>query len=150
MTDLRTRFDTRSLAGDLVLDGRLLAQDDSVYTAVVLSLFTDRRADPADELPVGDHDRRGWWADAVPDVGGDRIGSRLWLLKREKQTQETLNKAREYCQEALQWLVEDGEASRVQVDTRWIDRGVMAVDIAIDLASGGRFAETFQQNLEAA
>lgn len=75
-------------AGDLVAENTL-------RTAVILSLFLDRRADDDDVLPNGSNDRRGWWADTVAPMteygiggglaSGDRIGSRLWLLSREKQ-----------------------------------------------------------------
>jgi phage gp46-like protein len=68
-------------------------------------------------LPAGQTDRRGWWADAFPAIAGDRFGSRLWLLRRSKQLQESLIVAREYAEEALAWLVEDGAASKVEVET---------------------------------
>lgn len=148
MTDLLTRFDGDAFLGDLTLDGRLLAEDDTIQTAVILSLFTDRRADTADRLPANDADRRGWWGDAVADVAGDRIGSRLWLLVREKQTTETLNRAREYCQEALQWLIDDGHARHITVEVEWVRRGLLGADIAIELTDGGRYREQFVQSLE--
>jgi phage gp46-like protein len=83
--------------------------------AVVVSLFTWRRARPDDELPSGTA-RMGWWGDSFASVEGDRIGSRLWLLARAKLTVQTINRAREYAHEALAWLVEDGVASRVEVE----------------------------------
>ncbi|MGE0487322.1 MAG: phage GP46 family protein [Gammaproteobacteria bacterium] len=99
-----------------------LADDDGLETAVILSLFTDRRAADDDALPDGTDDRRGWWGDAYPDLPGDRVGSRLWLLFREKDMQAVVNRAREYVEEALAWLVEDGIARRVVVQTGWVDR----------------------------
>lgn len=99
-----------------------LEEDDGLETAVILSLFTDRRAAEDDALPDGSDDRRGWWGDAYPDVDGDLIGSRLWLLFREKDMQSAVNRAREYTEEALEWLLEDGIARRVEVVAGWIDR----------------------------
>lgn len=87
---------------------------DQLARAVVMSLFTWRRARPDDELP-GDQ-RMGWWGDSYATVDGDRVGSRLWLLARAKLTAQTVNRAREYAEEALAWLVEDGVASRVEVE----------------------------------
>lgn len=98
---------------DWAISGPALAADDGLQTAVVLSLFTDRLAELTD-LPEG-AGRRGWWGDAYADVDGDRIGSRLWLLAREKLSQQTLTKAAGYAREALQWLVDDGVASAVNV-----------------------------------
>lgn len=107
-----------------------LAPDDGLETAVILSLFTDRRARQDDPLPDGSEDRRGWWADAYhpaplgapPGEGNDLIGSRLWLLEREKDTQEVVNRARDYAEEALQWLVEDGIAEQIEVMAGWVQQ----------------------------
>lgn len=82
--------------------------------AVTISLFTDARADADDKIPDGSSDRRGHWADIWLDEG-ESLGSRLWLLKREKVTQAVINKARDYCTEALQWLVEDDHLQAVTV-----------------------------------
>ena len=45
------------------------------------------------------------------------FGSRLHELSREKNTEETAFLVREYCKEALQWLIECGRATRVDVYT---------------------------------
>lgn len=103
---------------DLVLAPPDLATDDGLETAVLVSLFTDRRAEADDVLPSGGTDRRGWWADAYSLRQGDPLestGSRLWLLSREKTTAQALLLAQEYAEEALAWLVADGVASAVQV-----------------------------------
>ncbi len=101
----------------IVLDGRTIplgmGAQEPLVRAVLVSLFTWRRANPDDDLP-GDL-RQGWWGDSFPTVPNDRIGSRLWLLARAKLLPETVNRAREYAEEALHWLVEDGVASRVEV-----------------------------------
>lgn len=86
---------------------------DDLSRAVLISLFTWRRANPDDELPGAQ--RFGWWGDSYADISSDRIGSRLWLLCRAKLTSETVAKAREYAVEALQWLVDDGAAAAVDV-----------------------------------
>ncbi len=93
----------------------LTAQDQRSWLerAVVISLFTWRRAEPSD--PVDDQDRQGWWADAFPAVANDRIGSRLWLLRRRTITAQTLRDAQRYCEEALQWLLDDGHVLAVMV-----------------------------------
>ncbi len=100
-----------------------LVPDDGLDTAILLSLFCDRLANADDDLPDLSGDRRGWWADAYPDVVGDLWGSRLWLLKRSKQTSDTLTKAQEYAQEALAWMVTDQVASSVTVITSYPLRG---------------------------
>lgn len=88
--------------GRLRHGGGDLVAENTLRTAVILSLFLDRRADDDDVLPNGSNDRRGWWADTVAPMteygiggglaSGDRIGSRLWLLSREKQLAGVLDR----------------------------------------------------------
>lgn len=85
-----------------------LAEDNSLTTAVLISLFSDARVDG----------QRGWWGDSYKDktqAPRDLAGSRLWLLERAKQTPQTLKDAQIYAEEALGWLLEEGLASRVTV-----------------------------------
>lgn len=88
-----------------------LSADDTLTTAVLLSLLSDRTAQPTEVPAHGD--RRGWWADAFAE-DRDQFGSRLWLLAREKQLPQTVQRARGYIEEALAWLVADGFASAVR------------------------------------
>ncbi|HCN72079.1 MAG TPA: hypothetical protein DIS96_10310 [Pusillimonas sp.] len=92
----------------------LLASADQIERAVVISLFTWRRAEDSD--PVDDDERYGYWGDAYPDVARDRIGSRLWLLRRRLLTAETIQDTERYALEALAWMLEDEVVSGVQVD----------------------------------
>lgn len=94
-----------------------VASDRDLETAVLLSLFTDRRANDDDVPPSGDaKDRRGWWGDAFADVEGDLFGSRIWLLNRSKLTNETVLLATQYAKEALQWMLDDQVIASVGVD----------------------------------
>lgn len=114
---------------DIALKNNDLEVDEGLETAIIISLFTDRRVS-AEELSAGQTDRRGWWADAVNE-DGDLIGSKLWLLQREKITAEMLIRAREYCEEALKWLVDDGIAEKVFVQVKRI--ALQSVGIAIQI-----------------
>lgn len=102
----------------ILIDGRSIplgmSSAEPLVRAVLVSLFTWRRAQPDDALPAAD--RFGWWGDSFATVPGDRIGSRLWLLSRAKLLPETVAQAKEYAQEALQWLVDDGVAAKVEVE----------------------------------
>jgi phage gp46-like protein len=117
---------------DLALAGMDLARDDGLESAVLVSLFTDRRARAEQLRPEDDKsDLRGWWGDFNPAVEGDRTGSLLWLLAREKQTAETLARAKQYCEQALAWMVEDRVASRVNVAVSYPTRGWMGIAVEI-------------------
>lgn len=118
---------------DLVTQGHDLAGDGSFGTAVLISLFTDARAQ-ADELPPEWQDPRGWWADALlAENGGDAlgVGSKLWLLSREKQTEAVMARAEDYARQALQWLIDDGHAAAVDVRVDNPENGVLALGIEI-------------------
>ncbi len=113
---------------DIALDGPDLQADDTLQNAVILSLFCDARADAGDVLPVpGDTDLRGYWGDAYADVSGDSWGSKLWLLERAVCDQDTLDRAQQYAQEALQWMVDDGVAAEVTVTTSYPFPGRMRI-----------------------
>lgn len=102
-------FDVLIEDGDFVLDNTL-------YSDIAAALFSDRPAQPDDPLPYPGADRRGWWGDAYAAMWGfpgDQWGSRLWLLDRAVLDQDTLNRAREYCDEALSFLVDDQLAKSV-------------------------------------
>jgi phage gp46-like protein len=104
-----------------------------LVSAIVVALFTDRRAGAADVLPDGGDDRRGVWFDPGDGAAAEPeawIGSRLWLLAREKATEEVRSRIEAYCREALAFLVTDGVAGRVDVSTRWA--GIGALEIRVD------------------
>lgn len=104
------------VSADLSLIDSDLASDAGMTTAVLLSLFTDRRCEDDDTPPSGDpNDRRGWWGDQFLPVEGDKYGSRLWLLDRSVLNNETARKAEEYDREALAWMIEDGVVASIDV-----------------------------------
>jgi phage gp46-like protein len=132
--DVALLFDTAALRGDLAVANGRLVEEDGLATAVLISLFTDRRADPDDRLPDDAEGLRGWWGDLVDVIEGgnvDRIGSKLWLLSREKEQVEVLRRAEAYAGEALAWLLEDGVARSVDVVATAPLPGVLQLDVSI-------------------
>lgn len=134
MADVALEWNGDIWQSDLRLQGSDLARGDDLLTAAIISLFTWRRANDDDELPDTETSRLGWWGDSIANVEGDRIGSRLWLLRREKLTAETINRALEYCREALAWMVEDGVAARVDVSAS--RTGLDRLDITVTVHRG--------------
>jgi len=116
--------------GDLVLDTGL-------GSAVLRSLLTDRRATSDELVRAGVTDPRGWWG----ENDGDRWGSGLWLLAREKQTAETLNRAREYAREALRWLITEGAAETVEVDATYPSSERLALAVRVVRGKSTRWAQ---------
>jgi phage gp46-like protein len=129
--DILIQWNNTDGVGDWTLaDGDLQTGQD-LETACLVSLFTDRLATP-DFVPTdGTSDRRGWWADPYND---QPLGSNLWQLERAKKTRDTLGLARRYAEDALQWLITDGVASTVVVDTRWLGSEVGSTMLGIAVA----------------
>lgn len=125
ITDITTIWNTTR--GDWQRAGGSLASGNDIVTSVLISLFTDRVATPDDTVPDATRrlrDPRGWWAD-------ESIGSRLWLIDRAKRTQATLQRAQAYIVEALQWLVDDGVASRIEVTTEWTRQDTLGALVVV-------------------
>jgi phage gp46-like protein len=125
VADIATTW--RASRGDWALAQRDLAGGDDVVTAVLLSIFTDREADPDDAIPDGSGDPRGWWG----DLGRPLLGSRLWLIERAKKTQQTLALAKGYIEECLQWLVDDGVAESIEVLVEWTRGGTLGAQVTV-------------------
>ena len=126
-----------------------IATDSGLRSAVIASIFTDRQAYADDALPDNSTNRRGSWQDQYLDQVGDKQGSRLWLLNREKQLPSVLTRAETYAQEALQWLVDDAVATSITVTAQWLDSGWLALHIRIELPNDTPFEDVFNYPLEA-
>ncbi|EGW6888292.1 hypothetical protein JGU32_002946 [Salmonella enterica] len=142
MTDLAIVWKDGS--GDIAQDGIDMLTDNSLTTEVVISLFTDRRAQDSDELPGNDGDRRGWWGDSYRSRP---IGSRLWLLSREKTLPSVLERAADYALEALQWLKDAGRVTRIAVGASQPVSGTLQLDITLTLPDGSVEPFTFKTDL---
>ena len=116
--DIKINWSDSLLEGDFTFDESIqdFESDEGLETAVIISLFSDRRAADDDILPDENNpNKRGWWGDLVSER--DQIGSRLWLLDRSKTTSDILVKAKQYAEEALKWMVDDGVAAKIVVET---------------------------------
>lgn len=131
MSDITTVWTGTS--GDWQLAGPVLLSGNDLQTAVLISLFTDRVATDDDVLPDRSGDQRGWHGDIAPNF----IGSRLWLLARSKRTQDVLNRAINYVEEALQWLIDDGVVASMAVYAEWpSDSTMLAVQVTLFKTNG--------------
>lgn len=140
--DISLAWDADERVFDLALAGNPpdLVGDAGLLSAVIVSLFTDARAYPDDPLPdekVGVHsDLRGFWGDELHDPASQwqaprSIGSRLWLLWREKDLDVVVARARQYASEALAWLQAEGWVKRLEVDALRVQKGYLGIDVAL-------------------
>ncbi|TCK36735.1 phage gp46-like protein [Paraburkholderia sp. BL8N3] len=141
MTDASISWDAVNRRGDWTLNGSVLSTDEPLQTAIIISLFSDRMARPGDVIPDGSNDPRGWWADSF----GVPVGSRMWLLSRAKESQDTLQRAFDYLAEALQWMIDDGVVGQFDIVVQWVRPGVLGAQITAHKQDGtqlttGRYA----------
>lgn len=104
-------LDLTAHGADLSLAGGDLALNVGLEEMILVSLFSDARANGDDLEAEGITDPRGWWA----EDSGDRHGSLLWLLERAKLTQHTLKRLQDYCAGALGWMRQRELVERVDV-----------------------------------
>lgn len=135
MTDIRLvqrgeyPYQTEVSIDWLLLDNGTLDESQELATAVIVALGTDRLALSGDTLPDLDStDRRGWWGDLDADIwGGWPIGTRLWLIKRDKITSSTAQQGSSlahieaYIREAIQPFIDLRVASRMDIVVERVD-----------------------------
>lgn len=128
MTDISIAWTPAGARGDWQVAAGQLVGGSDLETAVLVSLFTDRVVSP-EEIPPG-ADRRGWWGDTYRE---QPIGSRLWTLARRAKSNATvlLADAKDMCIEALNWMIGDGVAASLQVQTYWITGDAMGIVVTI-------------------
>jgi len=138
--DVAISWDPATNSGDWTISNGDLALGNPLQSAVLISLFTDRLAPEevaGDAAQVGiqpqsDGDRRGWWGDAFDDRK-TLIGSRLWQVQRAIKANATSvpRVIEAFCNEALQWLKDDGVASAVSTSAAWAPGSRTRVDFVV-------------------
>ena len=102
--------------------------------AIIISLFTDKRATV--DMDAGDI-LQGHWGDMfVP--GNESLGSHLYMLKRRTLTKELLLEAKDYCLQALQWLLEESWLNNVQVQCERLGKDKILIKLTSQLPKNGQ------------
>jgi phage gp46-like protein len=113
---------------DITVVGGNISGHDGLRTAALMSLLCDREDDSTAE-------RRGYWGDVLDELGS-HLGSRFWLLRRERATEQTRTRAIAYANEALGWMLTDQVASRIDVAGTWVRPGWLDLQIVITAPTG--------------
>lgn len=140
--DIQVVWSNEWTIGDWALAEGDLETGQDLETACLVSLFSDLLATPDFTPTDGTTDRRGWWANYYLS---SPIGSNLWQLARAKKTRDTLGLAQRWTQNALQWLIDDGLAASVLVNTQWVTPVMLGIAVAITRPNGAetRFMYTW-------
>lgn len=120
----------------MFLNNSLVTADmnDGLSRAVVISLFTWRRADTGDVYDGSN--KYGWWGDTYPVEPGDKIGSKLWQLLRRKLTDDVIAEVEDVSRDSLQWMIDDGICSNVDVSVERSE--INRVNISVVLTVDGK------------
>lgn len=126
--DLTLTYDEDKQAYDISFNEEGdFANDNSIQTAILISLFDNKRADSTEVAnPLL---RNGWIGNEI-NLDGFEQGSKLWLLSQERNTVQTKNQAVEYCKASLQWLLDDGIITALQVIGTNTTEGI-SIDVEI-------------------
>lgn len=148
MADIRVVWDAEMLRGDWLLAGGTLDETHQLVTAVAVALFTHRTALRDDRLPdPSSSDRRGWWGDfeAQEIRGGWPVGSRLWLISREKQTEETRQRAEDHIREAMTPFIDIGLIESFDLEVDWFAFERLGAEIVLNRGPRGTIAIRFER-----
>ncbi len=108
-----------------------------LFTAVLISLFTDAAAGDDDVIPDATRDPRGWW--------GGAIGSKIWLRLRAKTTDTLLEVVRGDIATALQWLIDDGVVAAIDVTTEYTRPSLLGALVVLKRSDGARTSLKFSR-----
>lgn len=123
---------------DLALEAGDLKLEAGLRTACLVSLFTDARAPEGSRTP-DETTRGGWWADTADNAWG----SRVWLERASKAIPATRQRLAAAAEEGLRWLVEDGIAEAVRVESELVD-GQVWLEITLHRGRSTRWAKLWE------
>lgn len=134
-TDLYVEADEDGIY-DLVIEDGDFKKTGGLDSAIFVSLFTDRRANP-DEVsdPMK---RRGWCGtENTPDQQGN-VGSGIWLYEQRRLTKGVSEGVRMEAFQCLHWMVSDGLAKNIDVKMGSTPKERrLELNISITAADGG-------------
>jgi len=119
------------------------ADEDNLVVIANIALWSDARADDDVEPPDGTQNRRGFWADTYEDDGLS-TGSLLWTLDRNVLTQTERNLAKDFAEQALEFMVTIGLAAEVVVTVEDNERQRLDLFVSINQDDGTTTAITYQ------
>lgn len=119
---------------DILIENGDLAGVDGFDTAIWISLFTDARA--PDTIVVTPENRRGWLGNVESPVEGRDLGGLLWVAEQRRLNQDTVNEVVDYARKSLEWFVEDGIATSIEISGGIVPLSGILLTIIINVPQG--------------
>jgi phage gp46-like protein len=112
---------------DLDFDNGDLYSTDGFTSALLISIFCERRATPSEVAPP--EKRRGWWGNAFLGFADFEMGSKLWLLSQARADQVTLNNSITFTNNAVEWFKEDKYIDKANVTANYDEQNALLIFI---------------------
>lgn len=103
-----------------------IAHDNSLDTAIILSLFDEVRADESEVAPA--EFRRGWLGNEINQDDFEQ-GSKLWEFEQARITGSMLSDLGDVVRISLEHFVTDGLASSIDVKSPYLNNGRIMTEI---------------------
>lgn len=126
--DVLIKSDAQGLY-DIQIDGADFASARGFETAIPTSFFTDSRASAVQVQQA--ELRRGWAGNLLYLDDGRELGGLLWILDQARLTADTINFAKSFAQDSLQWLIDDGLARSIKITV--VRDGGRSIKISTDI-----------------
>jgi phage gp46-like protein len=124
-----------------IIDGDF-EQTGGFETAVYISLLCERRASPSEVARI--EMRRGWWGNLIWNDSGLEMGSKIWLLSQTRFDSLLTNRVKNYVEEALFWMIDDGYASNINVEVTAITSRSIFIKVDITTSNNELITSTFE------
>lgn len=122
--DVLIKSDAQGLY-DIQIDGADFASAYGFETAIPTSYFTDARAS---SVQVEQANRRRGWVGNILFLDLDReLGGLLWILDQARIIQDTLNFAKTFAHDSLQWMIDDGMARSISIEVEQSNPRAIAI-----------------------
>ena len=135
-----TLTDGLQTQGDWTIDGDSAFENNEIYSAVLMCIFTDRRAPQDLELPGDDDDRRGYhgdFYDVRTERGEAELGSLLWLYERAALTDDNIKGMEDAIRDCLLPLESQGLVADYDVTVE-ADKNTGKVCVGVTLYAQSR------------
>jgi len=129
VTDAVLTIDVATQLYDINIDAQGdIETADFFDTSILYSIFGERRANKDEVLDA--RYRRGWIGSEGKDFEN---GSKLWLFEQSRITATNLARIADEVKKSLQWLVDDGFAVSLIVESVTVDTKRNKLVLALDI-----------------
>lgn len=118
--DLKLTADENGIYDIGIADNGDLEMIDGFDTALLMSIFCERRADASEVIDP--KLRRGDWSNELNDIEGHEVGSKFWLIDQARNNQDAFNIGLDALNDGFNWMLEDDLVKSVEIDGS-IDNG---------------------------